>query len=349
MPYEIIRQDITKMEVDAIVDPTDYMFSGGGGTDRDIHRAAGPGLREACDALPFLEEGEVAVTEGFGLPCRYIIHAYGPRWRGGLFEERKKLVSCYKNALQAAVEHGCESIAFPLISSGTFGFPKDKVLRIALDTVASFLMSHDLVVYIVVFDKKAYAISQKLQKDVQTFIDEHYIEQHRRKYDPYSYVYTPNEEAAGSGPAVTDQADHTDSVSVKQETVHAKPALTIEEILSRQGESFSDALLRFIDESGMKDAECYKKANISKQHFSKIRSNVHYQPTKQTVLAFAIVLKLTLDETKELLEKAGLALSSTNKTDLIVEYFISNKKYDLTEINEVLDKYDQKCLGNVIA
>lgn len=340
MPYEIIRQDITKMQVDAIVNPTDHMFSGSGGTDARIHFAAGPELRTVCDRLPFLKEGEVAVTEGFHLPCKYIIHTFGPIWQGGLFDEREKLASGYRNALQAAYDRECESIAFPLISSGTFGFPKNKVLRIALDTITNFLMFHDMMVYLLVYDKTAYEISKKLQKDIDSFINEHYIDVHSLRFDPCTYTYAPKETAKEQMPA---------AAAPQKESVSARPALTLEEALSRKRESFSDALLRLITESGMSDAECYKRANITKQHFSKIRSNTHYQPTKQTVLAFAVVLKLSLEETKKLLEKAGLALSSSNQADVIVEYFIMTKKYDLNEINEVLYQYDQKCLGNVIA
>ena len=352
MPYEIIRQDITKMTVDAIVNPTDYLYSGSGGTDARIHFAAGPELRTACDALSLLKEGEVAVTPGFRLPCKYIIHTFGPIWQGGLFDERRKLVSCYKNALQTAHELGCESIAFPLISSGTFGYPKDKVLRIALDTITAFLMSHDMMVHLLVYSKDAYAVSQKLQKDVESFIDEHYIDVHDLRFDPYTYTYTPKDPAAYTGEVGSGQKTQSVGTPVGKPSTPASqtpPALSLDALLDRKHESFSDALLRLITETGMTDAECYKKANITKQHFSKIRSNAHYQPTKQTVFAFAVVLRLSLDATKELLGKAGLALNPNEKTDVIVEYFISSNKYDLSEINEVLYQYDQKCLGNVIA
>ncbi len=351
MPYEIIRQDITRMRVDAIVDPTDYKFSGSGGTDARIHYAAGPELRKACDRLPLLKEGEVAVTEGFRLPCKYIIHTFGPIWQGGSFDERKQLVACYRNALQAASERGCESIAFPLISSGTFGFPKDKVLRIALDTITNHLMSHDMMVYLLVYDIKAYEISKKLQKDIDTYIDEHYIDRHSLRFDPNTYKYIPKESAETGKGGSDQESQGIGSPAAKPSTPSSPPIppLSLDAMLAKKHESFSDSLLRLISESGMTDAECYKKANITKQHFSKIRSNAHYQPTKQTVFAFAVVLKLSLDETKQLLEKAGLALNPNEKTDVIVEYFISSKKYDLNEINEVLYQYDQKCLGNVVA
>ena len=330
MPYDIIRQDITKMKVDAIVNPTDYMFSGSGGADAQIHLATGPELRKACDALPLLEEGEIAVTEGFQLPCKYIIHTFGPIWQGGLFDERRKLVSCYKHALQAAYDRNCESIAFPLISSGTFGFPKDKVLRIALDTITNFLMSHDMTVYIVVFDKKAYAISQKLQKDVQDFLDG-----------------TDLQPVAGSSQPAQKNAE--DGCGQTREAGIFSDKLTLEELLAHRREGFTGALMRLIGRSGMSHVECYKKANITKQLFSKISSDPHYHPTRPTVFAFAIALKLTLDETERLLNKAGLAFDLTDDTDKIVCFFIYHKNYDLTEINEVLDQHDQKCLGNVIA
>ncbi len=288
MPYDIIRQDITKMKVDAIVNPTDYMFSGSGGTDKAIHLAAGPDLRKACDALPFLEEGEIAVTEGFDLPCRYIIHTFGPVWQGGLLNERRKLASCYRNSMQAAYDRGCETIAFPLISSGTFGFPKDQVLRIALDTITNFLLSHDMTVFIVVFDKKAYAISQKLQKDVQDFLD--------------GPVLQPSE----GNPQPTQETTEDEKAETKVTAV-LSDKLTLEELLLHRREGFTGALLRLIGKSGMTNAECYRKANISKQLFSKICSDPHYHPTRSTVFALAVALELNLDETERLLNKAGLA------------------------------------------
>lgn len=330
MPYDIIRQDITKMKVDAIVNPTDYMFSGSGGTDAHIHQAAGPELRKACDALPFLEEGEVAVTEGFDLPCRYIIHTFGPVWQGGLFDERRKLAACYRNSLQTAYDRGCESIAFPLISSGTFGFPKDQVLRIALDTIMSFLMSRDMTVFVVVFDKKAYAISQKLQKDIQDFIDGPALQLPEHAPQPPQGTADDAKQQVGAAAFFSDK-------------------LTLEELLAHRKEGFTGALMRLIGRSGMSPVECYKKANITKQLFSKISSDPHYHPTRPTVFAFAIALKLTLEETEQLLNKAGLAFDLTDDTDKIVCFFIFHKKYDLNEINEVLDQHDQKCLGNVIA
>lgn len=340
MPYQIVRNDITQMQVDAIVNPTDPIFTGLGGTDGRVHTVAGPELRKACDALPLLEEGSVAVTNGFMLPCKYVIHTVGPIWHGGDQDERRKLKNCYRNALHAALERNCETIAFPLISSGTFGYPKDKVLRIALEAISSFLMHHDMLVFIVVYDKKAYELSKKLQKDVDAFIDEHYIAYHSKHYNPYTYTYEPSNTA----PAEDAPASRQGPVSVQPDK-----AQNLDAMLSHMDETFSTMLLRLIDESGMTDVECYKKANIDKKLFSKIRSNRDYQPTKPTVIAFAVALRLSLEETKQLLGKAGLALNHSNKFDVIVEYFISARKYNAFEINEVLYQYDQKLLGSVTA
>ena len=379
MPYEIIRQDITKIKVDAIVDPTDYMYSGSGGADACIHSAAGPELRAACDALPLLAEGEVAVTDGFRLPCKYIIHTFGPIWQGGKYDEQSKLTECYENVLAAADERGCDTIAIPLISAGTFGYPKDKVLRIALDTIGAFLMSHDMTVYVLVYDKEAYAISQKLQNDISDYISRNYIEQRRPDSAPHMYDYlSPAEEAddwamaapaakektAGPcqpGSAVSARIDHESGkdvssprrscrkIAASERLDSSSLAADLETVLKHPAETFSDALLRLIDEKGMTDVQCYKKANIDKKLFSKIKSNANYQPSKPTVLAFSIALNLSLSETNKLLGKAGFAFSESSIFDLIIKYFISDEKYDINEINEVLYQYDQKCLGNVTA
>ena len=178
MPYQIVRNDIVKMRVDAIVNPTDSWYSGSGGTDERIHRFAGKEMDRVLASYPPIDEGMVVVTEGFGLPCRYVIHTIGPIWEGGDHHERETLVSCYRNSLSAAEERGCVSIAFPLISSGTFGYPKDQVLRVALETVTEFLMEHDMTVFIVVYDKESYSISKKLQSDIDSFIDENYINEY---------------------------------------------------------------------------------------------------------------------------------------------------------------------------
>ncbi len=379
MPYSIIRNDITKMHVDAIVNPTDWMFSGSGGTDKKVHDAAGPALDLACKAFPMLEEGTVAVTSGFNLPCRYVIHTNGPVWMGGKHREREMLISCYRNALSAAEARNCETIAFPLIASGTFGYPKDQVLRVALEAITEFLITHDMTVFIVVYDKESYAISKKLQANIDSYIDEHYIGEnkpsslsdHLNAWDGntdylssivFDAATFPMASASKAEKAEkTPPAPHPDlfapsvaismkkAVSAPSESASAPTAkVSLEDMLSEMDESFSGALLRLIAAKNMTNAQCYQKANIDKKLFSKIL-RPGYHPSKPTILALAIALELDLDETKALLEKAGLALSRSSKFDVIVQYFIVNGRYDLMEINEVLYKYDQSLLGNVVA
>ena len=378
MPYSIIRNDITKMHVDAIVNPTDWMYSGSGGTDKKVHDAAGPALDLACKDLPLLAEGTVAVTPGFNLPCRYIIHTNGPVWEGGKQYEREALIACYRNALSAAAERYCETIALPLIASGTFGYPKDQVLRVALEAITEFLITHEMTVFIVVYDKESYAISKKLQANIDSYIDENYIGEDNPSslsdrlnawdgktdflsnvvFDTAIFPTAPAPKAEDAekptpaplpdlfAPSVGKSSRKTASTPRPVSAPAAK--VSLEDMLSKMDESFSGALLRLIAAKNMTNAQCYQKANIDKKLFSKIL-RPGYHPSKPTILALAIALELDLDETKALLEKAGLALSRSSKFDVIVQYFIVNGRYDLMEINEVLYKYDQNLLGNVIA
>ena len=317
MPIKIIRQDITKIKCDAIVDPTDAHYSHGGGVDAAIHEAAGEELYHACVEQGALDIGKAIITSAFALPCKYVIHTVGPRWNGGENGEEDLLRSCYFEVLQVALSHQCKSIAIPLIASGTFGFPKDKVLKIALDEIGTFLFENEMLVYIVVFDKTSYSISEKLFSDVTSFIEDTYEEER---------IFFK---------------------SVRMEMCECAPCPSgnLDDLLNQIDESFSQMLLRKIDERGMTDAQCYKKANIDRKLFSKIRSDKNYKPSKPTALAFAISLELSLEETEELLRKAGFALSHSNKFDIIIEYFISRGIYDIYEINEVLYQFDQNGLG----
>ena len=330
MPLKIVRNDITKMAVDAIVNPTDPTLSGGGGVDAAIHRAAGPRLEAACKALGGCKTGEAKVTEGFDLPCKYILHTVGPVWRGGLFGEKRQLTACYQNALALARARGCESVAFPLISAATNGYPRAKALRVAVEAITGFLTENEMEVYIVVFTRDEVAVSEKLFQAVEQYIDDVYVgerydaprEMQRRAYSRQQTLYAPAESAPRAG------AD-----------------LDLETLLGQVDESFGQMLLRKIDEQGMTDAECYKRANVDRRLFHKIKNNPGYRPGKQTALAFAIALRLSLAETKELLMKAGFALSHSNKVDIVVEYCIMDGNYDIFEINEVLFKFDLPPLG----
>ena len=333
MPLQIIRNDITKMKVDAIVNAANSSLLGGGGVDGCIHRAAGPELLAECKTLGGCETGSAKITKGYKLPCKYVIHAVGPRWRDGKHGEREKLVSCYRTALALAKEHDCETVAFPLISSGIYGYPKDQALKVAIDTISDFLLENDMTVYIVIFDRKAYQVGEKLFSDIAAYIDDNYVDAHTDSR--------------------TERLRRMQMLSEEPETeIYAEPmapmaegAKSLYDALSQIDESFSEMLLRKIDEKGMTDAQCYKKANIDRKLFSKIRSDKLYKPSKPTAIAFAIALELPLDETKEMLMKAGFALSHSNKFDIIIEYFIEHGNYNVFEINEALFAFDQSLLG----
>ena len=327
MPFEIVRNDITKMNVDAIVNAANNSLLGGGGVDGCIHDAAGPQLLEECKKLGGCKTGDAKITKGYNLPCKYVIHTVGPVWHGGNNGEKVKLESCYRKSLLLASEYNCKSIAFPLISSGVYGYPKDQALKVALDVISSFLMENDMLVYLVIFDKKAYQISEKLFNDISTYIDDNYVYTVEEEYRRFNY----GEEYKR---LIFDE-------------VKLSSCDSLDDALSRIDESFSKMLLRKIIEKGMSDVECYKKANIDRKLFSKIRSDINYRPSKTTVLAFAIALELSLDETKEMLEKAGFALSHSNKFDIIIEYFIKQGNYNIFEINEALFAFDQNLLGGL--
>lgn len=330
MPLQIVRNDITKMRVDAIVNAANETLLGGSGVDGAIHQAAGPELLAECRTLHGCKTGQAKITKGYRLPAKFVIHTVGPVWEGGNYGERDLLVSAYRSSLELALEHRCETVAFPLISSGVFGYPKDQALKVAVDTIGDFLLQHDMTVYLVIFDKAAYTIGGKLFSDIAAYIDDRYVEEHtdsdveqrRRRLRILASAPMPEAEAA---PA-------------------AAPS-SLNEALEMLDESFSQMLLRKIDEAGLTDAECYKRANVDRRLFSKIRSDIHYKPSKPTAMAFAVALELPLEEAREMLQKAGFAFSHASKFDIIVEYFIAHRNYNIFEINEALFAFDQSLLG----
>lgn len=309
MPIKIIRQDITKLKVDAIVNATNSNYDATGGLDHYIHQLAGKELDVELSKKGRLKVGQATITSGYKL-CKYIIHTAGPVWNVHECNNEALLKSCYLSSLKLADEYKLKSIAFPLISSGTNQFPKELALKVAMHSIVSFLVDHEMMVYLVVYDRNSYKISAELFDSIEAYIDDHYE-------DEYMLV--------------------CNSVMPLK--------LSLLDALNQMDESFSCMLLRKIDESGMSDVECYKKANVDRKLFSKIRSNPNYKPSKQTVIAFALALELPLDEMEDMLNKAGFSLSHSNKFDIIVEYFVSQGNYNVFEINEALFAFDQSLIG----
>ena len=336
MPLYIVRNDITTMRVDAIVNAANESLLGGGGVDGAIHRAAGPELLQECRTLGGCKTGQAKLTRGYRLPASFVIHTVGPIWRGGGHGERKLLISAYRSSLELAAAHQCETVAFPLISSGVYGYPKDQALKIAVDTIGDFLLSHDMSVYLVIFDRAAYTIGGKLFAEIAAYIDDHYVDAHIDAGEEQRRRRLCQEAPAAP-------------MGAQLPSPCAAPAGSLEKALELLDESFSQMLLRKIDEQGLTDAQCYKKANIDRKLFSKIRSDAHYKPSKPTAMAFAVALELPLEEARELLEKAGFAFSHASKFDVIVEYFIARGNYNIFEINEALFAFDQSLLGGSCA
>ena len=336
------------MRCDAIVNAANPSLLGGGGVDGAIHRAAGGGLLEECRTLGGCKTGEAKLTKGYGLPSGFVIHTVGPIWEGGTNGEEELLRSCYRNSLAIAKERGFESVAFPLISSGAYGYPKDRALKVAVDEITAFLKDSDMLVYLVIYDWTSFRIGEKLYNDITAYIDDKYADEH-------SFYDRSREEgrlfkARKARPfAPFEGAELDEAASVLCDMGAAAPApaakASLDDYLKQIDESFSEMLLRKIDEKGMTDSECYKKANIDRKLFSKIRSDRLYKPSKTTALAFAIALELPLAETKDMLMKAGFALSHSHKFDIIIEYFITNGNYDVFAINEALFAFDQPLLG----
>ena len=323
MPFQIVRNDITKMQVDAIVTSANPQPIVAPGVDGAIHKAAGARLLKEREKLGQMYPGSVALTRAYNLNAKYVIHTVGPVWQGGSYGEEQKLRACYEGALNLAARKDCKSIAFPMISTGTYGFPKDKALDIAIAVFTEFLNHRDAQIYLVVFDSASYRLTEEKFSDVASYIDENYVNQY----------------------AMRRRAVESERCIVAAAPMMAPKALSLEDMLKKQDAGFSETLLKLIDESGQKDATIYKKANLSKQHFSKIRNNPGYKPTKPTALALAIALELDVEKTQELIGRAGYTLTNSSKFDLIVRYFLEKGNHNIIEINMALYEFDQPLLG----
>ena len=413
MPLKIIRQDITKMKVDAIVNTTNEEMVGYSGVDLAVHTAAGPELDEACAKIAPLGLGSAKITKGYNLDVKYIIHTSGPVWHGGLNGESIILKSCYLESLKLAVEKGCETVAFPLISSGNYGFPKDQVLRFAVQVITEFLFEHELMVYLCVFDRTSYEFSKKLFDEISEAINDDYVAfeeemygrheslslkeygksllsrrgadvfgglvKRRKKtnknsfkkllsdrinkeaeedYDDFSlshcedadedlsdkFICSPFEEAPEEASLFC--AEECENIPYDDDSESENDSESLVEYLRSMDKSFAYKLFDYIDAKGMTDVEYYKKANVDKKTFSKIKCNPQtYKPSKQTAVAFAIALELDMEQTLDLLAAAGLTLSRSFTFDKIIRFFIRKGEYDIFVINEALFEFDQMLLG----
>ena len=376
MPLNIIRADITKVKADAIVNTANPMVAIGAGVDQAIYDAAGAEqlLAERAKIGP-MKPGQAAATPAFGLDAKYIIHTIGPAWEGGQYGEYDAVASCYKESLKIADELDCESIAFPLISTGTLGFPKDKALNIAISEISSFLFEHDMNVYMVVYDKEAFVISGKAFAGVQTYIEERDVKppaysSFRRERRNRDLMYHRTEQfikehfsgAADEDLDIVEESSKLDIVeNVIDDYLEYNPDMEpvasyslshtadfgelpskIDDIIL--GESFQEMLFRHIDHKGLDDPAVYHRANLDRKLFSKIRGP-KYTPSKKTILALAIALELNLDETLDLLGTVGYTLSKASLFDLIVAYCIDHKIYNIHEVNAILFKYTDQVLA----
>ena len=392
MPFQIIRNDITKVKADAIVNTANPEPAIGRGTDSAVYKAAGERrLLAERKKIGNIAPGAAAYTRAFRLSAKYIIHTVGPAWNGGDQGEREILRACYTNSLALAAELKCGSIAFPLIATGVYGFPKDEALRIALDEINRFLLSHDMNVILVVLDRGSFELSARLSGDIEEYVDNHsaaalcdaeygfkipaptaerpkntanYSPARRlkaaamRPLEPAEEDFDAAEElASAADQAVMCCAADAMPVAEAAPAAGAAPAFTqaapagsmsgksLDEVVKSSADTFQERLLHLIDESGMTDVTVYKKANIDRKVFSRIRCKRDYKPKKKTAVAFAIALELDMPTMLDLLARAEIAFSPSSKFDLIITYFVTNKKYDIYEINSALFKYGQPLLG----
>lgn len=352
MPLQIIRQDITKMHVDAIVNTTNKKMIGYSGVDLAVHTAAGPELDEFCATLTPLGLGTAKITPAFNLPCKYIIHTSGPVWEGGNSGETELLISCYNECLKLAKENKCETVAFPLISSGTYGYPKDKVLKIAINTISTFLFDNEMTVYLLVYDKKSYELSEKLFSGIESYIDDNYAERYSGGFFNASFSHEKRldceVEYSRAMPRECMSAPFIEEDYAPMPcAIGSAPKQSLEDFI-KLDESFALKLIKLIDAKGISDVECYKKANVSKQTWHKLMTDKHYKPNKKTAISFAVALELSLDEAQKLLSAVGFVLSDSSLFDVIIKYCLENEIYDVFEIDSALFKYDQETLFSSI-
>lgn len=361
MPFQIIRNDITKVKADAIVNTANPKPTYAAGTDGAIYEAAGAeDLLKERKKIRDIARGDIAVTPAFKLNAKYIIHTVGPSWDGGDKGEFDILKSCYHKSLQKAAELSCESIAFPLIATGVYGFPKDKALQIAISEISSFLMEddHDMDIYLVVFDRKAFKLSENLFFRIESYIDDKsVIDSYREEYGlteqelemararskrdlEREELYYFNESRAQNTFVCSSILPATDLTPFNEDTFDKEKYMA-----KSKGSPFAGKLMDLIIESGMDNATVYKRANMNRQAFSKILCGDTKKPQKGTVMALCIALELDMNESEELLASADLAFNPTDNRDNLVRDCISHRQYDIYEVNNMLFVCNLETLG----
>lgn len=353
MSFKIVRNDITKVKADVIVNTANPNPVCVSGTDLAIYEAAGKEKLLAERAgIGKIARGDVAVTNAYDLKAKYIIHTVGPVWTDGKHHEFEILENCYLKSLQKAIELGCESIAFPLISTGVYGFPKDRALQIAVSVFSQFLTENEIKIILVVFDKKSFQLSGQMVKDIDSYIDANYVRKVRRKEYPVQ-----SRRSAGmrelSEEAFCEEIlkrEVEDSYPFEKDKNSAKLCMLsadiqLEEQLANIGVSFHDKLFELICEAHLDNKDVWKRANLDRKHFSKIQCDKNYHPKKKTVMALCIALQLNLEQSKDLLSRADWAFSPSSKVDLIVQKAIMDKQYDIMQLNVTLFKYTNEILG----
>lgn len=337
MAFKIVRNDITKMHVDAIINTANEAPQYSNGVDTAVYKAAGEEeLLAEREKIGWMKEGDVAITQGFQLPAKYIIHAVSPCYIDGTFDEETKLRSCYKKSLELAYENKCKSIAFPLISTGSYGYPKEEGMRIAVDEINAFLLKHEMIIYLVVFDNASTKLGLNLNPNLEAYIDQNYV--HNKQKEEYDDRFL--ECRCMAAPRSFDYCDMDDD-SYEDFIEDNKSAL--QERMEHISDTFQQYLLYIMEEKGLKPADVYKRAIITKQLFSKIKLNPDYHPDKATAMRLCVGAKLNIDETKDLLGRAGYALSPCDKRDIIFSFFIENHVYDMLEIDIALEEHDLPC------
>lgn len=353
MPFKIVRNDITRIKADAIVNTANPNPICGSGTDLAIYEAAGKEqLLEERTRIGKIARGDVAVTGAYNLNAKYIIHTVGPVWEDGDHFEFDILESCYRKSLQKAIELKCESIAFPLISTGVYGFPKDKALQIAVSVFSEFLLENDMQIILVVFDKKSFQLSGQIVGEIDSYIDANYVrDSHKREYPVRDRSSARVRELSEEGfyEEILQKNQIEDTYPLAESKALDEPCMlsmdmSLEDQLANMGASFHDKLFELIDASHLDNKDVWKRANLDRKHFSKIQCDMNYHPKKKTVMALCIALELDLEQSKDLLARADWAFSPSSKVDLIVQKAIIDKQYDIMQLNVTLFKYTNEIL-----